>query len=171
MTRAARHRINNEVVQTICEDHAELPDVDKLNAAVPQDQWHIFQGTPQPPWKTEYVVYLLDTSDASLFTFLNYTVGAKIAWENLHNRIKWMGALRGASVLPVVELTSATMKLKKVEGAKKLRPEFKVYEDRWISLGGGQGGTPLIGKPAPAQIGKPVAPVTAEEELNDEIPY
>jgi hypothetical protein len=117
----------------------------------------------------QFCVYFLDLGDASLFTFLNSTVGAKIAWGKLRDRIKWMQALRGAGVLPMVELGSAPMNTK-IVGVKKLRPEFRIVEDRWFSFGDGRDRPPLVSKPPPA-IGKPVAPVTMKEELDDEISF
>jgi hypothetical protein len=168
--RAVQHWYGGKVLQTICEDQEELPDIEELNKAIPQNEWETgLDGTPRPPWQLQYVVYLLNTSDASLFTFLNSTVGAKIAWGKLRDRIKWMQALRGASVLPIVELASAIMKTG-IEGVRKLRPEFRIFEDRWISLEDGRDGPPRINKSAPA-IGKPVAPVTMKEELDDEIQF
>jgi hypothetical protein len=163
LTRAARHRIENEIVQTICEDREALPDVKKLNAAIPEDQWNVFQGTPQPPWKIEYLVYLLNPGDASLYTYLNATYGAMRAWNKLKDKITWMRALRG-EVLPIVELSSAPFP---TDHGRKIGPIFRPVN--WTSL---KEAPRRIGsgKPAPA-IGKPVEPVTVEEEFSDKIPY
>jgi hypothetical protein len=169
-TRAAQYWYGRKPQQTVCEDQTELPDIAECNKAIPQDQWETgLDGNPRPPWQLQFCVYLLDPGNASLFTFLNPTVGAKIAWGKLRDRIKWMQALRGAGVLPMVELGSATMPTK-IEGVRKLRPEFKIDEERWITFGDGRDRPQLISRPPPA-IGKPVVPLTTEEEFSDEIPY
>jgi hypothetical protein len=73
-----------------------------------------------------------------------------------------MRALRGHSVVPIVELASKPML---TEFGKKLRPDFTVIG--WRDLGGVS--APQI-EHEPDQIGEPVAPVSFSEELNDEIP-
>jgi hypothetical protein len=165
LTRAARHRIDNEIVRTICEDHEELPDIEKLNAAIPEDQWRVFHGTPQPPWTIEHVVYLLDPNDASLFTYLNNTYGAKRAWERLRDKITWMRAMRG-EVLPIVELGSAVLK---TDYGKKIGPSFKPIN--WLNLNASESPPRISGDKPAAAIGKPVAPVPAKEEVSDQIPF
>ncbi len=144
-----------------------LPNIDELNAAIPREQWEPgLDGAPRPPWQKQYSVYLLDCVSAEQYTFTNCTVGARIAVENLKDKVKWMRAMRGADVFPVVELSSAPMKTRK--GAK-IRPEFRVVA--WRQLGNGEPG-PAIAEPAAvAAIGKPVAAVSNHELVDDEIPF
>jgi hypothetical protein len=45
-----------------------LPDVDDLNAAVPQDQWEDgLNGEKRPPWQLNCVVYLVDPEGREQF--------------------------------------------------------------------------------------------------------
>jgi hypothetical protein len=186
-TRALQHWQDRKVVEKFVEDTQELPDVKELNAAIPQAEWEAgLDGEPRAPWQKEYVVFLLSPADASIYTFLNSTVGARIAWED---RIQWMRALRGRDVFPLVELSSAPMKVTKKAAGMKMRPEFRVVD--WTDLSGNATAAPQLGKPSapvaaapapvakpvvaaapPKQIGKPVAPVTAVEVYDDdEIPF
>jgi hypothetical protein len=150
---------NKMPVETIVKRPGEpLPDIDELNDRIPEENWEIgLDGQPRPPWQKQFVVYFLDPISASKFTFANGTVGARIAVANLKDSIKWMRAMRGDSVVPVIELASKAMKTK---FGQKLRPDFKVVE--WSSLG------VSLTKDTTPQI---VAPVTTSEALNDDIPY
>jgi hypothetical protein len=124
-------------------------------------------NNPRPPWQLNYAVYLLNPADASLYTYVNSTMGAKIAWIKLRERVQLMRALRGAGVFPVVELASAPMKGK----FAKTRPEFKIRE--WTDLSGGAAATApkaIESKPT-AAIGRPVAQPTLQEAIDDEIPF
>jgi hypothetical protein len=150
-TRAVRHWQKNKLLRELCEDHGELPDCGKLNAAIPTEEWDVgIDSNPRPPWHLNYVAYLLDPADASLYTYVNSTKGAEVAWNKLRTSVQWMRALRGAGVFPVVELGSAPMKK-----FAKMRPEFRIRE--WTDLGGGAAATaaapkPLAGpEPAPAE--------------------
>jgi hypothetical protein len=122
----------DEPPETIVDEGAGLPDVKALNASIPKDTWEIgLDGQPRPPWQMQYVVFLLDPNDASLFTFANGTIGARIAWERLINRVTWMRALRGATIYPVVTLDSRPMK---TQYGTKQRPEFTPTD--WRDFGG-----------------------------------
>jgi hypothetical protein len=164
-------------IETIVEaPDAALPDVEELNAAIPRETWEDgLDGKPKPPWQLQYVVFLLDISDASLCTFANSTVGAKLAYERLTDRVSWMRSLRGANVLPLVQLDAKPMKTKT---GPKQRPEFTIID--WRDLSGGpavaqqQPQRAIEAKPAalkPAPVGKPVKAPTSTEMLDDEIPF
>ena len=154
-----------------------LPDLDQLNAKIPQSEWEFgLDNRPRPPWVRQHIVYLLDPSDAALYTFINGTIGAQTAVERLKNKVVWMRQLRGANVVPLVKLDSKPMKTK--FGPKK-RPEFTILEWRQLGGGGPQDGSPTsIEHRTAAQQPhshdcaglQPVEPVSIEEELNDEIP-
>ena len=58
-------------------------------------------GKPKGPWVLSHIVYLLNSVDASIFTFINSTIGAAIAVDRLKDRVKWMRQLRGEAVVPV----------------------------------------------------------------------
>jgi hypothetical protein len=155
-----------------------LPDPDVLNAAIPKEQWPIgkFSGEPEGPWKIVAFAYLLRLHDAARFTHINSTWGTRICVRSIRDRMRDMGKLRGVSVFPVVRLTSIPMPSKKFPG--RFRPEFEVIEFRdFREIGGGGQSVPQIEAPkggaggATEQIGKPVKPVTVQEELDDSIPF
>jgi hypothetical protein len=172
-TAKAIQRWQNKEPEIIVDSGTGLPDVDELNATIPRTQWELgLDGQPRPPWQREYAVYLLDVSDASIYTFANGTVGARIAWERLVDRVSWMRALRGAAVFPLITLDSRPMK---TQFGTKLRPEFSITD--WRDLG--STGNPALestpqraieGKTA-APVGKPVKAPTTAETLDDDIPF
>jgi hypothetical protein len=135
-----------------------LPDVEKLNAKIPESEWEKGINGKRAPWQRSEVVYLLDETEAQKFTFASGTVGATIAVEELRDRVKWMRVLRGTRVIPIVELANKPMKTR--HGVSKLRPHFKIAGWRGISLT--SEATPLI---------EHVKPPTTAEELDDEIPF
>lgn len=147
-------------IETITEK--PLPNIDDLNASVPQAEWAIgLSGKPEAPWKHQYVVYLLDPVTAGFFTYLNSTFGARIAHEQLKEKVITMRTLRGERVVPVVRLSRRPMKT--FVGWKQ-RPEFEVVD--WRRLG--DGGGPLAGPQAP-QLSGP-APSAPETKVVEEKP-
>jgi hypothetical protein len=133
-TKAVQRWQGKEPIQTIVESpETPLPDVDALNEQIPREQWELgLDQQPRAPWQKLYVVFLLDPADAALYTFANGTVGARIAFERLLDKVQWMRALRGVSVFPLVTLDRRQMK---TQFGTKLRPEFSVVA--WRDLGGG----------------------------------
>jgi hypothetical protein len=135
-----------------------LPDINELNEAIPQKKWEKgLDGKPRAPWVKQHVAYLIDPVDASTYTFIKSTTGARIAVERLRDKVKLMRVLRGNKVVPLVELSTKSMK---TQFGQKLRPDFKIID--WRNLGEQAS--------AVEQIGQPVKPVTTKEEFNDEIP-
>jgi hypothetical protein len=139
------------------------PNVAELNAKIPQEEWEIgLDGEPRPPWVKQFVVYLLDPRDASIFTFINSTTGAAIAVDRLKEKVCWMRTLRGERVAPIVQLGNKAMKTKY---GQKLRPDFVVVDWRCF-IGVRDGTVPQI-----VRVGQPVAPLSVAEELNDKLPF
>ena len=116
----------------------------------------------RPPWVKQNIAYLLDPRDASVFTFINGTVGAAIAVGRLKDKVKMMRALRGERVVPIVELGAAPMK---TGYGVKQRPHFIIRD--WRNLGGSQAAS----APAIEHVSKPVKPVSSEEVFNDSITF
>jgi hypothetical protein len=134
-----------------------LPDVEELNSQIPQDTWDEgIDGKPRPPWQLNHIVYLLSVTDATKYTFLNATVGARIAADRLLDRITSMQLMRGPNVIPIVTLDSRPMK---TAFGQKLRPDFKVIDWR--------GFAPAVLAQSPPHIGKPLASVTVKEEIGN----
>jgi hypothetical protein len=143
-----------------------LPDVKDLNDAIPKGEWEAGINGPRAPWQHVYVVYLLRPVDASIFTVVNNTVGMRICYERLSERVKWMRSLRGEKIFPLVVRDKKPMT---TQFGTKLRPELTIIG--WRDLGGEPPAGSAIGSlPPTPTIGQPVEPVTTEEALNDEIP-
>jgi hypothetical protein len=170
---------DKDLLDTILEQpNEELPDVDALNAQIPEEEWGLsLDGKPRPPWQFNYVVYLLDPASASTYTFLNSTTGARIAVERLEDKVKWMRTLRGNDVAAIVRLESRPMKTS-FAGVIKQRPEFAVIEWRDLST---KHTVPQIehkpeaeavaeSTPKKVKVGKPVKPTTIAEEIDDDLP-
>jgi len=130
-----------------------LPDIDKLNAAIPKSEWEEgLDGNPKPPWSHQYVFYLLDPNGGQIYTYMNSTTGAKILWQNLEERWTIMRELRG-DVWPVVNLSSHQFKTRKWDVV--YRADLKVIEWRKKS-GPGPAGL-LTGSPSPQPQLPPVS--------------
>jgi hypothetical protein len=93
----------------------------------------------------------VDPGGGAFFTYLNSTIGARMAVEQLREKVITMRALRGARVVPVVRLTHCPMK---PSFGMKHRPEFEVVD--WKILGGGGS---LTGPQTP-QLSSPTTPET-----------
>jgi hypothetical protein len=169
---------DKDLLDTIIEQPNEpLPDPEALNAQIPEEEWGLdLNGEPRPPWQFNWVVYLLDIASASTYTYLNSTMGARIAVERLEDKLKWMRMLRGNDVTPIVRLESRPMK---TSFGQKMRPEFTIIDWRDLGVGIQQTATPQIehkteaaAEPTPkkVKVGKPVKPTTIQEELNDDLP-
>jgi hypothetical protein len=157
---ATQHWRGNHPVETIIKKSGEsLPDLDVLNAAIPQCEWEKgLNGEPRPPWQLQFAAYLLNPANGLTYTFVNSTIGARIAVERLQECVRRMRLLRGTDVVPIVELSSAPMRTRNF-GIKQ-RPDFKIVD--WRNFGSGN---------ATPQIGGPVGPATPSQELNDTIPW
>src|SRR5262245_46784647 len=163
-----------ELLDELDERDGPLPDVGELNDQIPQTEWDTgLDGNPRPPWVLAYVVYLVDPETAELYTFINSTFGARMAYERLVDRLEMRRRMRGTNVTAVVRPDSRQMKTK---FGTKLRPEFTIID--WREIGGGQPAqlpppTDPAGADAKppveskAEIGKPVKPVSREEEFKD----
>jgi hypothetical protein len=165
-TTCVQHWQDQTPVETIIKQPGvPLPDIDELNRRIPEKEWETgLDGKPRRPYVKEWVAYLLDPRDASIYTFINSTRGAEIAVEKLQSRVKWMRALRGDKVVPIVELNSKPMK---TDYGVKQRPEFKINGE-WRELGTL---APAQDMPAIEHIGTPVKEPTLQEEMGgDEVP-
>ena len=146
-----------------------FPNVDDLNAAIPEEKWEKgIDDQPRPPYVKVEVVYLLDPKTASLYTHINSTVGTSIAVRHLRDKVKMMRMLRGNKVVPVVGLSSKPMPTKR---GQKIRPHFEISD--WRDFASLSAGTPVAATttvPAIEHIGQPVKPPTSKEIFDDEMP-
>ena len=165
---------DGQPVETIVKQpNQPLPDIGALNAKIPETEWELgLNNAPKPPWELCFVVHLVDPTDASIYTYINSTFGARIAFDRLKSKVNTMRQLRGELVVPLVKLDSKPMKTK---WGTKQRPDFKIVD--WRQLGGGGGGNISGGGGGPKQItsGSEALPKVEEpskdEEFNDEIPH
>ena len=126
---------DGELLDELDERDGPLSDPDELSTKIPQEEWELgLNGKPKPPWALVYVVYLVDPESAELYTFINSTYGARLAYERLTRKLEMMARLRGAGVTALVKPDSRQMKTKEV--GLKLRPEFTILE--WRDIGGGE---------------------------------
>jgi hypothetical protein len=148
------------------EDGVPLPDIDELNGKVPESEWELdLSGKPRPPWQNVWGFYLCDPQSGSIYTFKNSTIGARIAYDKLNDRIETKQMLHGADIAPIVSLESRPMK---TQWGSKLRPELNPIH--W--MGPNSNPAPALEhQAADAPALKPVPPTTASQELDDEIPF
>jgi hypothetical protein len=183
---------DQEPVETIIlEPGQKFPDIEHLNAGVPQSEWVKGpDGTLRGPYQAQHIVYLLDPATMDRYCFPTGTAGGHICVRDLADRTRWMRRFRGAHVYPVVTLSDTFMKTR--YGGRQ-RPHFLIK--RFIQLGGEALPTaPASPKlPAPStkealdqpetpqnerkaqDMGQPsgvriVEPPSLKEELDDEIP-
>jgi hypothetical protein len=141
----------------------KFPDVEKLNASVPQSEWREGpDGKLHGPWQAQYLLYLLNPNTVERYTYATGTIGGGIAVRDLVDRVSWIRSLRGANVYAVV-IPSNTFMNTRFGGRK--RPHFVIK--RWVPLGGDSA---LPAKPALTGP-QAVEPPTAREALDDKIEF
>jgi hypothetical protein len=105
-------------------DAKPLPDPDDLNAAIPIKEWEIgLDGQPRKPWAHTVVVYLVNLGTGEFYTYAGSTIGGRIANDFLRESVITMRMLRGARVMPLVNLGERPMKTK---FGMKTRPSFEI---------------------------------------------
>jgi hypothetical protein len=150
----------NEILQRWKDGKAEiinekpLPDPAQLNSTIPTAEWeHGNDNTPRPPWAHVVVVYFVNLATGEFFTYAAATSGGHIAYDAFKEAVITMRALRGARVMPIVNLSERPMKTK---FGMKRRPHFEIIA--WKTPGDHSKAVPV--KPMPPQISGPVtAPV------------
>jgi hypothetical protein len=130
-----------------------LPDLDTLNSTIPKAQWEIgLDGKPRPPWQRAYVIYMLDLVSGTPYTYINSTTGARIAFEQLNERVVITRMLRNARVVPLVRLEQRPFK---TSFGMRSRPHFEILEWRQFGEDGG-----LLGGPPSPQLTGPASAST-----------
>jgi hypothetical protein len=120
-------------VETIVlEPGQKFPDIEKLNAETPQEDWIKGpDGKARGPWQALHVIYLLNPATMDRFSFPTGTIGGRICIRDLVERTQWMRRICGANALPVVTLSDTFMNTR--YGGRQ-RPHFLIK--RWLTLGG-----------------------------------
>ena len=130
-----------------------LPDPDDLNAGIPVSEWETgIDGQKRAPWADTVVVYCIDPSTGSFYTYVSSTTGGRIAVDHLKESVAGMRMLRGGRVLPVVTLGERPMKTK---FGIKSRPHFEIVD--WK-----EAGAPLLKEEAPKAALPPASKLEAE---------
>jgi hypothetical protein len=157
-------------VETIIKRLGEaLPDIDELNAEIPESEWDMgLDGKPREPWQLQHIVYLMNPVDAEMFTAINSTIGMRIAVEDLAAKVHRMRFIKGGlRIRPMVVLKAKPMKTR---FGLKQRPHFEIIEWRDLAPVPAAPTTP-IAPPTSVAIGAPVNEPTLAEELKDSIPH
>ena len=178
---------DQQPVETIIlQPKQKFPDIERLNAEVPQSEWREGpDGKKHGPWQAQYIVYLLDPATMNKYTYPTGTTGGAIAVRDLVDKVRWMRRLRGPGIHPVVTLSDTFMNTK--FGGRQ-RPHFLIK--RWINLGGGEGATAVTAPSVNSQLQPPdvhpaarlvpsdktfadktVEEPTLKEQMNDSIPF
>jgi hypothetical protein len=164
----------------------KFPDLEKLNGAVPQEEWvRGPDGKLRGPFQAQHIVYFR-TRTMDEYSFPTGTTGGRICVRDLVERVQWMRRFRGANVYPVVTLSDTFFRTR--FGGRQ-RPHFLIK--RWTLLDGeAPPSAPVLSRLAPptaaaieANVPKPeppqdelsgartVEPPSLGEELNDSIPF
>jgi hypothetical protein len=159
---------NGQPIETILlAPGQKYPDVNELNAAVPQEEWEEGpDGKPRGPYQAQSIVYLLNGETMDRYTFPTGTTGGAIAVRDLVDRTNWMRRFRGPDVFPVVALADVFMRTR--FGGRQ-RPHFDIK--RWVKFGDDGTALPAADTPLlPDQGAQEVKAPTAKEATGDSIP-
>jgi hypothetical protein len=163
-----------------------LPNASMLNNAIPRSEWRDgLNGEPEPPWKLNYEIRMIDPAGGRLYTYTNATWGAQICFERINEQVFLTRALRGNKVLPLVKLDKRPMPTQR---GMQSRPHLEPIEYREPPQSGGPTppalqltaaapteATPTAPPVAPAATTtidamKPIEPIPIEEVINDSLP-
>jgi hypothetical protein len=123
-----QHWQDGELVkETIKKPGVELPDVQALNDAIPQEQWEHSDYGPRAPYSHQYAVYLFDPQTGEIVSYMHNTNGAEIASSKLRSAIKWKSLTLGQRVRATVTLGQRLVSKKYM----KLGPHFNIVPDEW----------------------------------------
>jgi hypothetical protein len=130
-----------------------FPDIEKLNAEAPPEEWRDAFGRRIGPWQRCKVLYLFDPATLEGFSWPTSTAGGFRAISELQERVHRARMVQGDDNLyPLVTLSDTFMN---TQFGGRQRPQFKVQ--RFVVLGGAK--RPLLEPAKPA------------ESLNDAIPF
>jgi hypothetical protein len=132
-----------------------LPDIEQLNAAIPQSEWERgLDGNLRKPWEHVVIVLMVDPNTGRSFRYTAATRGAHIAYDDLKEAVIMTRALRGVSVIPAVNLSERPFKTN--FGMRK-RPHYEIIG--WKTPGGD--GQAVVAKPATPQLSGPTTAAQA----------
>jgi hypothetical protein len=171
------------------------PDPGLLNSAIPISEWRTgLDGKPEPPWKLNFEIRMIDPATGTLYVFANSTGGAQKCFDLLREAVCVTRALRGSKVVPVVKLEQRPWP---TQFGMRSRPHLSIID--WREPPDDGGPLPLAPPPAPQLTAaapaitsqtpppaaappkapaaattldgmKPVKPIPIEEFIGDELP-
>jgi hypothetical protein len=167
-----------------------LPSAAMLNSAIPRSEWREgLNGEPEPPWKLNYEIRMIDPASGKLYTYCNSTFGARLCFERLNEQVFITRTLRGNRVLPLVKLDKRPMPTQR---GMQSRPHLEPIDYREPPESGSVPSIPqpqaqpqlppaaaVEAPPAPPAAAaakttldamKPVKPIPIEEVIDDSLP-
>jgi hypothetical protein len=152
-------KVDGRNVPTTITDHP-LPDINELNASIPENEWPIGRnGEKKPPFKHYCGFTLVNPVTGTQYFFANSTIGVQLLYNDMDESVSTVRAIRGDRCFPIVKLGQTSWTSRK--WGSVLRPHFEILQ--WKVLGGGNTGD-QVSAPAPApQLTGPVLERTPEE--------
>ena len=128
------------------------PDLDELNAQIPELEWRVRFGKKEKPYRVQRVLEFLDYRTMERFSWPSYVevIGSSIAVDEIKRRIGVVRRLRGEDLVPVVRLEHVHMP----SSFKKDRERPHLAIMGWARLG--PGGIEMVDVTQP--LLKPSAP-------------
>jgi hypothetical protein len=110
--------------------HDPLPDLDKMNAEAPQEEWGVspFNGKPQGPWSYILALKLRDFDTLDRYVFITNSTGGGIAVGDLTDKIKWVRGLKGQNTTAVVICEPGVRFKSGYNPQGVLRPSFRIVK-------------------------------------------
>jgi hypothetical protein len=127
--------------------HDPLPDLDKMNAEAPQEEWGVnpFNGKPQGPWSYILVLKLRDFDTLDQYVFITNSTGGGIAVGDLTDKIKWVRGLKGKNITAVIICEHGVRFKSGYNPQGVLRPSFRIV--KYARLIGGENNPTLLSAP------------------------
>jgi hypothetical protein len=133
---------------------------------VDESDWPIGlnNGKREHPFRLTLYLYLLDSVTGEVSTLWSYTIGGRIAVEQLSDQVKFMRQAQ-PDAIPLVALESRDMPTQ--YGGTKPRPHFRIlgYKTR-----GSVGSQNMIDGPEPDNALRDVKAPSIAAQLNDDLP-
>jgi hypothetical protein len=145
----------NLVDQEILSPGQKFPNFKERNAKCPQSEWKEHFGKLRGPWSGQIIVLLIDPNTVDQFSWVAKleTKGARIAVNDLLDRIKRKQLLFRAPVVPILRLGQTIMPSR--EYGPRPRPHF-IIGQQWVARNSGVvSATQAL--PAPVTLALPTA--------------
>jgi hypothetical protein len=109
--------------------HDPIPDLKKMNAEAPQEEWGVdFNGKPQGPWTYVLVLKLRDVNTLDKYAFITKSNGGSIAFGDITEKIKWVRRLKGKNMTAVVVCEHGVRFKSTYNPQGVLRPSFRIVK-------------------------------------------